>query len=631
MVCAPIIVAHGRLMRMIAVLTVAVAILPFVAHAQALDTPWNQLSGWSQYASPTLADINGDGKLEVFIPTNAGIVYGFYENGQAISGWPVTVATGRFIASAPAVGDINGDGKVEVVITAGFAGQPGIVVAYSANGLKLWELTPAPNPQTTNNGPGGVFASPVLADLNGDGRLDVLVASYDENIYAINGATGTPLFPPGISGHNGALITLGDSTWGTPAVGDVDGDGLPEIVVTSASNYHVAPAYGWTGALAACTKNNSLTKPVPRACGMVTVYSNTGVLKPGWPKFVPGQTYDASPVLVDVNGDGKQEIVTGNGWDPTFGDVTQPFYVTIWNGDGSIRARYNIGTEVFFAPAIGDITGDSAPEIVVTTSDRVAGTPNQRSIFAFDLNMNLLPGFPVAMTGAISHAGANTGPVTLADLNGDGKAEILVGNSDFEMRALSGTGLWRDDVLLIRMGLPVASQAAVADVDGDGKLEVFAASGYQANFSKGAIFRRDLTALASATALPWAQFHGNANHTGLYQMPDLKLIDGVSFITVTGQQRIINLSVSDTLGGGMPWSAQVITGGAWIALAPSSGTTPSTLQMTLTTDAAGMSTPGNVATGSVRITSGTISKDIAVRLSLVDQIRSQVYFPLLSR
>ncbi|NTW02342.1 MAG: VCBS repeat-containing protein, partial [Oscillochloris sp.] len=195
------ITATGKrhLKGLIAILAIALTstILPINARAQSA-TPWNQLSGWSQYASPTLADINGDGTLEVFIPTNAGIVYGFYEDGQAISGWPVTLAAGRYIASAPAVGDINGDGDVEVVLTGGFAGQAGIVAVYSANGQKLWGMTPALN---ALNQADGVFATPVLADMNADGCLDVIIASYDQNIYVLNGSTGGPLFPPGLSGH----------------------------------------------------------------------------------------------------------------------------------------------------------------------------------------------------------------------------------------------------------------------------------------------------------------------------------------------------------------------------------------------------------------------------------------------
>lgn len=623
----------GRLhLRMlVAVLVATFAVVPMGASAVGSpDTPWKQLSGWSQYASPTLADINGDGKLEVFIATNVGLVYGFYENGQAISGWPITLAPNRLIASAPVVGDINGDGKAEVVVTGGFAGQPGIVAAYSASGQLLWQLIPAPNPQTASNGPGGVFASPVLADLNGDGRLDVVVASYDEHIYAINGVTGGPLFPD-VAGANGSLITLGDSTWATPAIGDVDGDGVPDIVVTSASNYHVAPAFGWSDALAACTKNNSLANPAPRACGLVAVFSNKGQLKPGWPKFIPGQTYDAPPALVDVDGDGKLEIVTGNGWDPTFGDTTQPFYVTVWNSDGTVRSRYNTGTEVFFSPAIGDVTGDGEPDIVVTTTDRVAGSPNQRSIFAFNKNLQLLPGFPVPMTSVDTQASANAGPPTLADLNGDGKAEILVGNSNFEMRTLSGTGQWLDSLMTIRMGLPVASQAAVADVDGDGKLEVFAASGYKGDFNQGAIFRKDLDGLASGQGLPWAQFHGNANHTGLYQTPAIKVPDSVGFMGVPGSQKSFQLAITDTLGGGLDWDASVTAGAAWITITKSNTTTPGVLTLTLTVDNSGLTTPLTTATGKIHITAGSLSKDVSVSLLLVDQVRSQVLLPTVQR
>jgi hypothetical protein len=638
-------IAPRALSLLIALLLLSQA--PAITKAQpkisnSLSPTWSiDLDAWLQRSSVALADIDGDNKQEIFVGTNGGTVYGLRNSGAALPGWPVNVIGS--VTSAPAVGDITGDGVPEVVITSGGLSNAGKntggIWAFSRSGQLLWRKVTM---TTSSTGlPGGVFASPVLVDLNGDGVLDVLTASYDQNIYAIKG-NGASVFPgalPAKAGdRNDALIWLGDGSWATPAVGDVDGDGVVDIVVTSATNIDArfAGIYGdsWDDQAVAnaCSKVPQVLAEIDRshkrACGLVAVFSNDGKLKPGWPKFIAGHTYDASPALVDFDGDGKQEIVTGNGYDPTYVDLSQPFYITIWNGDGSVRHRVSLSDPTFIAaPALGDIDGDGKIDIVVGTDPEV-NRGDARKIFAFNDQLQLKPGFPVAVVDAQFEAPNAPGALSLADVSGDGKADIIF-SAGWDVRAINGSGQYLNAALALHGTSNHTGAPALGDIDGDGKLELVYGSGL--NNSSGRLYRYDLNVAASSKALPWAQFHGGVYHTGLLLTPDLRLTSTLEQIVTGGETREVRLAIGDTVGGGLSWTAKVISGSSWISLNNSSGTAPDALVVTLDAGAAGLNALGS-ASGTIQVkASGGISKDIAVKIVQVDQIVGRLYLPLTVR
>jgi hypothetical protein len=233
-------------------------------------------------SSPVFADLDADNRNELVFATSDGVVHALRRDGSELPGWPargdappvhtaepafasgaVPVPKGGAILGSVAVGDLDGDGSPEVVA----ADYDGRVYAWQANGKRLWTqhsnekfsgkpLAPFVNERhgETDRTEHGFFASPVIADLDGDGKPEVVLAGADRHIYAWHG-DGTPVagypflvvdrskvqsidpqtdevtFKP----DSGALMQ--GKIVDTPAVGDINGDGKPEIVVGTNEEY----------------------------------------------------------------------------------------------------------------------------------------------------------------------------------------------------------------------------------------------------------------------------------------------------------------------------------------------------------------------------------------------------------
>jgi hypothetical protein len=125
-------------------------------------------------ASPVLADIDGDGRLEVIVGTSMGFLYVLSgATGEALPGWPVQLGE---ITGAAAVGDLDGDGKLEIVA----ADARGSVAALRADGSELWERHLG----------GAAPAGATLADVDGDGRLEIVLGLADGRVHVLDGRSG---------------------------------------------------------------------------------------------------------------------------------------------------------------------------------------------------------------------------------------------------------------------------------------------------------------------------------------------------------------------------------------------------------------------------------------------------------
>lgn len=275
-------------------------------------------------------------------------------------------------------------------------------------------------------GGGEVSQSAVIADVNGDGIPDVVVASQngssDGSVGVLIGI-GNGKFQPTVSYDSGGV-----EAWGL-AVADVNGDGNPDILVTNVQSNSVgvllghgdgtfAPAVTYNGG-ASCTVSvadvNGDGKP-----DLIT--GNTDVLLGnGDGTFQTAKNYGPFgqfATLADVNGDGKLDIVGVGGMSGVG--------VLLGNGDGTFQSPVTYSSGTFFnSVAVGDLNADGRPDIAVTT-------PCAGGVCNGDGQVSVLFGngdgtFQAAITYDSGAKFAQA--VAIADVDGDGNANVIVGNA----------------------------------------------------------------------------------------------------------------------------------------------------------------------------------------------------------
>jgi uncharacterized membrane protein len=313
-------------------------------------------------------------------------------------------------------------------------------------------------------------------------------------------ASKTPLFLPAVTYDSGGVENVSFVSSGSVAVADVNSDGVPDVIV---------------GTFCAISDNSN-------ACNFGLVNGSVDVLLGnGDGTFKAAVTYDSgglgalSIAVADVNGDGKLDVVVANGASHQVG-------VLLGNGDGSFRPAvgYGAGGEVG-SVAVADVNGDGKPDLLVANVGGLLGVllgngdgtfkavvtygsgggPN--SITVADLNGDGKPDLvaanicPTACNGsagillgngdgtfmpAVTYGagGVDPGSVAVADVNGDGKPDLVLPNFDGTVGVLLGHGDGTfQSVVTYDSGGTVGRQAAVVDVNGDGKLDLVVADSCQ--------------------------------------------------------------------------------------------------------------------------------------------------------
>lgn len=252
-----------------------------------------------------------------------------------------------------------------------------------------------------------VNSSPILGDLDQDGLLEIVVGADNNKVYAWN-ADGSLLA--------GWPVTTGDSVRSSPALADIDRDGRLDVVVGSFDN-------------------------------KVYIWNFNGSLLAGWPA-VTGSVVYSSPAVGDIDGDQQPEIVVGS-----FDNK-----VYAWNADGTLVRGWPkpTGLFVYSSPALADLDQDGRLDVIV-------GTDNNR-VFAWRGDGTDLPGWPTATEHVVPSSPA------VGDLDNDGELEVVVGSWDqvfvWNSRGERKAG-WP-----VTAGHQIPSSPALADVNRDGELEI---------------------------------------------------------------------------------------------------------------------------------------------------------------
>ena len=167
------------------------------------DKPAVRASGdWyppSGIPAPTTVSILGDGKPELVAPINDGYVYAIGPDGSRLWRYDYAKGYAKTFASEVVVADLNKDGTPELVFGT-YSDQPdgGHLVVLENTGALLYDIT-LPNQGTNGNGI-GIPAAPTIADLDGDGQLEIVVSTFDHgmDVFTVPGSgTSCMLWPTG--------------------------------------------------------------------------------------------------------------------------------------------------------------------------------------------------------------------------------------------------------------------------------------------------------------------------------------------------------------------------------------------------------------------------------------------------
>lgn len=430
------------------------------------------------YAEPTKADFNGDGLNDVILHTVSG-VWVLLSNGDGtFTPKQVTLADGfNCSTNYSAVGDLNGDGKLDLVVA--YEGDD----IYQCNGGN----TPSGFFTLLGNGDGtfkpATFTAigmevfqPVLADLNADGKLDLEISDL-------------PFDLPGGIFNSYVLKGKGDGTFGAPAtiapnfinastlVGDVNGDGMIDLVMLSQG--FTDPTQG--------------TFDESQAGAIVFLGDGNGGVTQG-PTFAAGY-FSPGGVLQDVNGDGKLDLLLSEFTSVDFVDGLAGGVSGLGNGDGTFTAvgNYEVGgasTTVL----IGNFLNDNAPDAAF-----VSGSSGTTILIAKGGTAATLTASPDTIpTGTTANFSVNLKPTLAGQPTPTGTVTLVEGTTTL------GTGTLTAGAASISVEAPsVGTHMVTAIYSGDGTFNWN--SNAQATLTVTAPAAITLTSSASALTLSQGQ------------------------------------------------------------------------------------------------------------------------------
>jgi len=471
-------------------------------------------------ASPTMADLDGDGIDELILATSNGQLHVLTYSvdkalPQELPGYPLrflrseTIRDG--IAAAPAVGDMDLDGYPDIVVgTLGgylyaFRGMDATPLAGDDGRILSSDLPLNLSPETYGAG-NSFFGSPVLADLNQDGYLDVAAGCSDQKVYAVDGlsvALGAPVRLAGwpvLAEDPDQCIQLATSILGTIAAADLTADGAPEIIVGTSENCETPRTA--SGRLYALRPEGNLHPQGPYLTGFpVAIPPNPLGIEIPLPPLTTG--IPGSPVAARMG----DEMVIGTGTMLGFHSL-----VHVNTGTGDVSAETLLSAS-FGAAGCGAFHRNEDSKLAYAIPAVTIGQGGEHGFVTFQHQTDLF--FPEVLSLPVASYPADdyqfiSNP-SFVDVDGDGLAELVMGNGGHFIHAFDFHGDEPEGWPKFTYGWHMASPA-FGDLDGDGLLEMAAPA------REGRVFVWRTQAPLCGVH-PWMTFHHDNRRTGNLETP----------------------------------------------------------------------------------------------------------------
>lgn len=487
------------------------------------QSPVSYGSGGETPTSVTIADVNGDKNLDLIVTNQCadsscanGAVSLLLGNGDGTFKPAVSYNTGGVFASSVVVGDLNGDGKPDLAVANECDDLPGrcasgLVGILFGNGDGTFALNGV-------YGSGGLTAASIArGDLNGDGKPDLVVAAGCTSASCTAGTVSVLLNQGNGAFSAAASYNTGEQNSGSDlvALADVNNDGKLDLIAASV-----------------CSSQNCTTGTVSVLLG-----NGNGTFQAGT-SYSSGGTKPTDLKVADINGDGYPDLELANQCDYDSDCLNGTVSVLAGNGDGTFRAPVGYGSAGLYAEslAVADVNGDGRQDLLVTNdcsdngctagevalllgkddgkfraaSNYASGGEDDNAIVAADLKRNgqldlvvvsaCFNGLPSCPDGglvgvlmgeghgrfkkAVTYASGGSDPhsVAVADVNGDGRPDVVVAN----VSAPSGGGgvgvlLGNGDgtfqpAITFSSGAMNADSVKIADVNRDGIPDIVVAN-----------------------------------------------------------------------------------------------------------------------------------------------------------
>jgi hypothetical protein len=439
----------GRAITRVVTVGNGVALAPAVSRT--VDTSGNW---WA------IGDVNGDGKTDVIVGS-----FGFSATlllGDGQGGFMPDIAVPFFgTAGSGRLADINADGRLDLILlTYGFPAQ--VSVSLGNGDGTFGPAHPVEGTQVS-------WAEAM--DVDRDGRMDLIFGDFTKLEVARGNGDGT--FQPPVT-----LPPVGAS--GAPAIADVDHDGRSDLVMAAGDVSVVLGdgAGGFGAAVRSPLEGGAVQSAVLDIDGdgkldLVVAYATKGAILhgTGTGSFGPGidflqWTFFGSMATGDVNMDGKLDIVVAA--------AAQLPVILVASADGSSQGAFVLPPGAVEGVAIADLDSDGRPDIFVMRNGTI---DILRNITERSCETSFVAKKPVPVAYA---------PTSLAsaDLNGDGRLDLAVASGRTESISIllgNGDGTFQSAIAVPATSLPYndwveGMSVAIGDLDRDGKLDLVVTS-----------------------------------------------------------------------------------------------------------------------------------------------------------